>query len=273
MKRIVVLALCIIMVISMVCISNAELDNGTKLVIDMLKYYQYETEQITLAVKDQQAEWEKYLGNDVDTIDFALMYQVYYLDMKDIVAAYDDDGSFGANITNRYYWVVPNYEKGCEVQVVRNDQSEHGWAIRRGTSFMRAMKFNHPEVGFGIGMMYENALNTYPDTDRDSFRVVYDEDNDMHLLYFACKGEEYVVPYFTSEEITWISNEEVYAVSDFIELMRINIIEGSALAQIPNKAAPETIYFSYVLIGSALVVCIAVVAIVIASKMKRKQDK
>ena len=272
MKRITVLIACLIMVYSMMFTSFAELDEGTELVMDMLKYYQYETDQIVLAVTEQYTEWEKYLGDNIDDITFSLMYQVYYLKMKDIVAAYDTDGSFRANISDKYYWVVPNYEMGSEVQVVRNDQTRYGWAIRRGTKYMSWISLNYPEVGFGIAMIYDNILKAYPEADKLSFRLVYDEENSMHIMSFTCDGEEYVVPYFASKDITWLTNGNIYTASEFIGIVRDGRVEDGSMEIYDNNPAPETIYSVYNIVGTVVAVCVAVVAVIAANKMKKKKN-
>ncbi|MBQ4562618.1 MAG: hypothetical protein IJA55_09865 [Clostridia bacterium] len=271
MKRFVVLLLCIIMTLVAAVTSFAEISEGSELTIDLMKYYRYETEQITMAVKDQYTAWEKYMGNNPDDIYFTLMYQVYYLKMKDIVSAYETDGNFVSNITDKYYWVVPNYNKGSEVQVVRNDDTEYGWAIRRGTRYMNSIDFSYKGVVFGIAAIYDNILEKKPDVDKDSFRLVYDELNDMHIMYFTSEGEEYVVPYFASKDITWLTNEEVYTASEYVELMKSHIVDETSHMKITDgNPKPETIYFYYLIIGTVMVIAIALVAFIIAKRKNKK---
>lgn len=277
MKRFVVFLLCIILsVVSFIPVfaeneTEEEANAGTLLAINLLKYYRYETDQITLAVSEAYTDWEKYLGNDPDDILYTLMYQVYYLNMKDVVSAYDNDGSFGKNISERYYWVVPNYEKGSEVQVVRNDDTKYGWAIRRGTHFMKSIDFSYKGTVFGIAAIYDNILTKCPNVDKTSFRLVYDEVNDMHLMYFTSEESEYVVPYFASKEITWLTNAEVYSAKEYIELIRTNTTDDTSNIDLgEGKLNTETIYLNYIVIGTLTVAGVALIAIVLAQKKKNQ---
>lgn len=260
------------LVLSFVSVYAAEIQ-GSTLAVELLKYYRYETEQIALMVEDQHIAWRDYLGDDSDAITYDLMYQVYYLDMKDVVAAYESDGSFGKNISDKYYWVVPNYEKGTEVQVVRNSGAQYGWAIRRGTHYMESIGANYEGIVFGIADIYDNILTKCPEVNKLSFKMVYDETDDMHLMYFTSGGEEYVVPYFASEKITWLTNGEVYPAGEYIDLMRSNTFDDTSSIDLDDGGLDtETIYINYIVIGTVAVIGVAVVAVIIAKNMKNKPD-
>ncbi len=270
MKRIIVLLLCAVIAAASMIPCFAETSEGEALVLEFLKYYKYETDQIKLTVSEQYGDWSEYLGDDPDDIRYDLMHQIYYLNMKDTVDAYDNDGSFGANISEKYYWIVPNYVTGSEVQVVRNEDAEHGWAIRRGTHCMKNIQSAYPDTVYGIEAIYDNVLEKYPQTDKLSFRFIYEELHDIHLMYFVCEGEEYVTPYFSSKDITWLKNAEIYAAADYIELVRANTVdETSSAALDEGKIDTETIYMNYIVIGTVAVVGIALVAVITAKNRKR----
>ncbi len=274
MKRSIILLLCMIMLsLTLISVAADEVQ-GEALSVELLKYYRYETEQIVVMVDGQRTAWRDYLGELNSSLRYDLMYQVYYLDMKDIVAAYDIDGSFGKNISDKYYWVVPNYEKGTEVQVVRNADAEFGWAIRRGTRYMEAIGANHEGTVFGIAAIYDNILKKSPDVNKLSLKMVYDELNDIHLMYFTAKGEEYVVPYFASTDITWIKNEEVYSVRDYVELMRANTVKEthSVIPDDDNKGT-EAIYLNYIVVGTITVIGVALIAVIIAQKKGKPSEE
>lgn len=273
MKRSIVFLLCaVILLLCMLSVSADEIQ-GRALSVELLKYYRYETDQITLMIKDQQTAWRDYLGDDAEGVDYDMMYQVYYLDMKDVVSAYDSDGSFGKNISDKYYWVVPNCEKGTEVQVVRNSGAQYGWAIRRGTHYMQSIGANHEGTVFGIADIYDNILTKCPDVNKLSFKMVYDETEDMHLMYFTSGSEEYVVPYFASEELTWLTNGEVYSAGEYIELMRANVADDTDGIDLDEGGLDtETIYINYIVIGTVAVIGVAVVAVMIAQSKKNKPD-
>ncbi|MBQ3183220.1 MAG: hypothetical protein IJB57_06085 [Clostridia bacterium] len=271
MKRSIIILLCAVMIVLALMPIASEEVQGSVLSVELLKYYRYETEQIIAMVNEQYIAWRDYLGDDPDAIPYELMYQVYYLDMKDVVSAYDSDGTFVKNISDRYYWVVPNYEKGTEVQVVRNNDAEYGWAIRRGTHYMDSIRSNYEDTVFGIAEIYDNILTQCPGVNKLSFKMVYDELNDIHLMYFTSEGEEYVVPYFASENFTWLTNAMVYPVKDYIELMRTNTVDDTSNIDLDEgKMGTETIYLNYIVIGTVAVIGVAIVAVLIAHNKKNK---
>lgn len=248
----------------------AEVSEGEKFATELLKYYRYETDQICLAVGEQFEDWEEYLGNDPDNIRYDHMYQVYYLNMKDTVAAYDTDGRFVDNISSKYYWVVPNYETGCEVQLVRNSETEYGWAIRRGTHYMDNIRTNYPGTEYGIISIYDNILENYPKADKLSFRFIYEELNDIHLMFFVSEGEEYVIPYFSSKDMTWIKNAEIYPVLQYIELVRKNTADDTITTALSSGGFDtETIYLNYIVVGTVAVIGIALTAVIVVKKKKQ----
>ena len=253
---------------------GAEPIDGSILSVELLKYYRYETEQITLMLNDSYGDWDDYLGDDPEAISYDHMYQVYYLDMKDIVAAYDTDGSFAKNISDKYYWVVPNYEKQSEVQVVRNADTTYGWAVRRGTRYMKSIANNHKDIVFGVAEIYESILEQCPNANKLSFKMVYDELNDMHLMYFTVEGNEYLSPYFASKDITWLTNGKTYTVEDYIGLMRDNAEQDTTHFRLfGENDDTETIYFYYIIIGSVVVIAIALLSVIIAGKKIRARNE
>lgn len=271
MKKILVVTVCLLTILLTMVNAYGDSTNGSELAAAILEKYSEEVEQIILTVKDQQSQWVDYLGNNPDKIDFSHMYRVYYLKLKDINAAYDKQGSFAANISDSYYWVVPCYDKQSEVQVVRNNDTAHGWDIRRGTQFMKNVGRSYPDVVFVISSVYENILSRYPEVDKESMRMVYDEGNNIHLMYFTSDGAEYVVPYFSSKAITCVSNEKVYPVSDYINAMESNKAEDSAYdTSSAKKHGTEMIYFNYIVVGSIVVVGVAFVAFMIARRKMKK---
>ncbi len=271
MKKSVIFLLCTVMLVIMLMPVSAEEIQGGILSVELLKYYRYETEQIAIMVGEQHTAWRDYLGDNPEDILYDMMYQVYYLEMKDVVSAYDSDGSFGKNISDKYYWIVPNYEKGTEVQVVRNPDAAHGWAIRRGTRYMNAIGSSYEGTVFGIAAIYDTILTQCPEVNKLSFRMVYDELNDMHLMYFTSEGEEYIVPYFASEDITWLTNGTVYSAKDYIELMRTNTTdETTGIDLDEDKINSEIIYLNYIIIGTVIVIGVALVAVIMAHKKKTK---
>ncbi len=274
MKRSIIFLLCVVMLVLMSITASTEVMQGSDLSVELLKYYRYETDQITIMVNEQYTAWRDYLGEDPEAIRYDQMYQVYYLNMKDTVSAYDSDGMFGKNISDKYYWVVPNHEKGTEVQVVRNSDAEHGWAIRRGTRYMNSIASNYEGTVFTIATVYDNILEQCPEVNKLSFKMVYDELNDMHLMYFTSDGEEYVVPYFASKDVTWLTNGEMYSAKDYIELMRTNTAdETSSIVLDRGKINTETIYLYYIVIGTVVVIGVTFVAILVAQKKKIKVDE
>ena len=187
------------------------------------------------------------------------------------ISAYYSSGSFGANVTDKYYWVVPNYDLGCEVQVVANADAEHGWAVRRGTDYIKQIKQNFPSVEFDIAKIYDRVLEDYPEADTESFRMVYDEAYSVHLMYFVCNGQEYVSPYFFTKSITWATNGAIYRAGDYISFLRKGVdAESTGLETQKAIRKTESIYLSYVLVGSVFVAIIVIGAVVIA---KTKKDK
>lgn len=274
MKKTIVFLLCtviIAMTLTPICAVSVD---GSALSVELLKYYRYETEQIALMLNDAYGDWDDYLGDEPEAISYDLMYQVYYLDMKDIVAAYDTDGSFAKNISDKYYWVVPNYEKQSEVQVVRNADTTYGWAVRRGTRYMKSIADNHKDIVFGVAEIYESILEQCPDANKLSFKMVYDELNDMHLMYFTVNGEEYLSPYFASKDITWLTNGKAYTVGNFIERMRDNAEQDTTrFSLFGENDDTETIYFYYIVIGTVVVVAIALLSVIIAGKKIRARNE
>ncbi|MBR6515095.1 MAG: hypothetical protein IKT46_09740 [Clostridia bacterium] len=271
MKRFLIITVCILLVAASAIGVFAEGITGTAFTNLKLEEYADEVEQIKSSLQQEQEEWKTYLGNNPDKVDYDRMYQVYYLEKKDINGQYKKQGSFASNISDKYYWVVPCYDKQCEVQVVRNSNVDNGWYIRQGTKFMKDIGRSYPDVVFGISAIYENILKYYPEPDIDSFRMVYDEVNNIHLMYFTDNGSEYVVPYFSSKGITWISNEKIYPVADYVKLMSENEGKDTGYTNIGDeKQGAEMIYYNYVIIGTLAVICVAAVAVFVAKAKKKK---
>lgn len=270
MKRFMMSIVSILLMIILMVPVYADVDKGTLLTVEISSRYTDEMNNVQQAVRVSDRIWDKYLGNSRDDVDYSLMYQVYYLKMKDIISSYEKQGTFGANISEKYYWVVPCYGEGSEVQVVRSEQNLSGWDIRRGTRYCSTIPGNHPDVKFRIDKIYNNILTQYPNADKYSFRFVYDEGTDVHIMYFLSEGQEYLVPYFPSEDMTWIINAKIYPANEYVEIMKTNVAAESSLV---DSKAPyersEKIYLNYVLIGTVAVICVVIVAVIIAKKKKR----
>lgn len=273
MKKILVFIICIAQLLMVALPSYAETDKGTLLVEEIASWYADEMAAVEKAVRASDSIWDSYIGDDREEVSYKYMYQIYYLEMKDIVSAYDDNGNFRSNISDKYYWVVPSYEHGGEVQVVRSEQNVSGWDIRRGTEYYSNIKRNHPDTSFALVDIYNNIFNRYPDTDKGSIRIVYEEETDTHLVFFACERSEYVVPYFPSTIHTWQVNGRVYPVIEYIDLIRENISKESKIIHhgVSNEKS-EKIYVNYIFIGSAAVICVATGAVIIAKKKKKRSE-
>ncbi len=244
--------------------------SGQELHNSVLSENSEEILDVRKSVGASYSDWKEYLGDDFHSIDFDKIFQVYYLSMKDIVAAYDHSGNFGENILDDYYWVVPTYEVGGEVQVSRNDNSETGWSVRRGTNCSGEMVRNYPNVKFDIVSIYDNIFSAYPDADPETFRFVHTDGLDTHLMYFVCDSVEYLVPYFESADITWSTNERIYTAEEYIEILRKNGTKDTEYSDLDEKNNSfEKTYLLYVLVGSIIVICVTVCAILI---VKKKQN-
>ena len=269
MKKLTVFILCFLMLIMLALPLYADVDAGTLMVVETSARYIEEMDAVEQAVRVSDSIWDKYLGYDRDDVEYSLMYQIYYLKMKDIISAYENDGSFADNISDKYYWVVPSYTEGAEVQVVRSEQNLSGWDIRRGTRYRSNISLNYPEVDFGIASIYGNILSQYPEADKYSFRFVYEEGTDVHLMYFMADEREYVVPYFPSEDLKWAVKGKIYPAGEYIELMRTGAANESSLIDEPAPIQrSEKLYLNYLVIGSAAVICVVVVAVIVAKKRK-----
>lgn len=270
MKRLTVLAVSIMLIITMIVPVYAEVDKGTLLTVEISSRYTDEMNNVQQAVRVSDRIWDNYLGDNRDGVDYSLMYQIYYLNFKDIISSYEKEGSFGANILENYYWVVPCHDEGAEVQVVRSEQNLSGWDIRRGTHYCSSIQENYPEIEFSIDAIYENIITQYPQADKYSLRFVYDAGTDVHLMYFVCDGLEYLVPYFPSEDITWITNGKIYPAEEYIKIMKNNVAAESSLEDdVVDYDRPEKIYLNYILIGTVAVICVVVVALIIAKRKKK----
>ena len=251
----------------------AEVDMGMLYMIERASACLEEMEAVEQAVRASGSEWDKYLGLDRDGLSYPWMYQVYYLNMRDMVSAYGTDGSFGSNISDKYYWVVPIHQKKREVQVVHSEQSEYGWAIRRGTYYQNDIETSYPDVAFDIVSMNNCVFKEHPNADKESIRLVKEDGFDMHIMYFTDGGEEYVVPFFASTEITWVKNGVAYPARDFIELVRENSGDDSGYVPVTKPgAATETLYLNYVVIGTLAVIFVAATALIVA-KYKKGNNK
>ncbi len=270
MKRITVGVISFLLMIMMIVPVYADVDKGTLLTVEISSRYTDEMNAVQQAVRVCDSIWDKYLGDNRDDVTYSLMYQIYYLKMKDIVSSYEKEGSFGANISEKYYWVVPCYNEGTEVQVIRSEQNLSGWDIRRGTRYRSAIAENYPDIEFGIDVIYENIMTQYPSADKYSFRFVYDEGTDVHLMYFVSEGAEYLVPYFPSEDINWITNAKIYPAGEYVEIMKTNVVAESSLndSEEPYQRS-EKIYLNYIIVGTVAVICVAVAAVIIAKKKKK----
>lgn len=267
MKKYISLILCAIMLVSVALPIYADGEQGAKLQKEILGESAEESEAVKSAVEKNISQWAEYIGSTGEEIDYELMFRVYYLE-SNIVSGYAEIGSFEALISENYCWLVPNLKTGGEVQVVSSVNSESGWAVRQGGRFHGKMAQSHNLEKFDITDIYSNILAVYPDAQTDSFKAVYDENRHVLMLYFENDGKEYVSPYFHEEDIDWITNGAVYRVSDFVSFLDGHNEQVGASNMIPNGDEAENIFAIYIIAGTAAVIVIAFVAVMLARKKK-----
>ncbi|MBE6687581.1 MAG: hypothetical protein E7591_10210 [Ruminococcaceae bacterium] len=242
--------------------------NGKEYLQKMTEDYKNEQEAVKLAVEDGYSLWEKYLGDDPACIDFDLMYQCYDLYNNDIVEAYKANGSFSDIISDNYVWIVPCFDKNSEVEVAPIENSEYGWKIRKGDKLENHSNMSNLDIKNNIDVIFDR----YPDTDFDSIRVIRcNSKYDFKLIYFTSGNEEYVYPYFYTENPKWAKSGEIYTAANFIAKIKENYGENNNETQ--GGFAPFVKgNIDYIIIASAAVL-VALVTTGIVIKIKRKKNE
>ena len=206
------------------------------------------------------------------SLDFDRAYRLYFLNDGDVIKAYEDEGSFGANITDKYAWILPYTDVYTgELEVVRSNNSKTGWALRVDTDFQTKTALNYDGVDASIKGVLENVLNSFPDADLSTIRYCSSKQFKCRLLYFSDNGEEYIVPYF-AEPVSCFTTGQIYKAGDFIAAAKNQLDSDTETAKTENKTGSfDKIFIIYLVIGTAVVLVFVLIVVFMKSK-KRKEE-
>ncbi len=270
MKKLISLLLCVLTLVSLALPCYAL--TGKEIVQDVLDKSGKEPQQVENTVRDCYKDWQHYLGSDPEDISFELMFRVYYYDNGDIFSAYAKNTTFSDNISENYYWLVPNYGKGGAVEVVKNESSEYGWSVRKGTTIYKAIMANYPEVAFDPETVCNGILDVYPYAVAESIRFTYCDMLKCYLICFKNSDDtEYLVPYFSANDITWMENGQIYEATEFM-ITASEEYNKQLKAEGKKREGLDQIYTMYIVSGSVLVLVVAVIFILAFKKRHKLQN-
>lgn len=263
MRNLIAALLCVIMITTTFLPIYAI--TGNEILSDIAEEHEEEQTKVKQAVESSCSSWSNYLGTYAPDIDFHLMYQCYNLEDHDIVSAFKKNGNFRDNILDSYIWVVPNYGKGGEVEVVAIENSEFGWKIRAG---QRLRKYpDHTNID--MEYFYDRIFDEFPNADAESFRVIKCSDYNCRFIYFTADNIEYLTPYFYSDDPEWAKSGEIYTAENIIAKITENYNIGSERSNsgfigfVKNNV-------DYIILGSAVLLAGVVVAGIVIKRKNRK---
>ncbi|MBR5516068.1 MAG: hypothetical protein IKU52_07690 [Clostridia bacterium] len=261
MRKIIITLL--LVVTSIITLLPVNALRGQDITNSISEEFKEEQEAVKQAVENTYQNWPMYLGSNIEDIDFNLMFQCYNLEDYDIVSAYKKNGNFGDNILDSYVWIVPNYRKGGEVEVVEFKNGDYSWKIRAGK---RLKKYdNIPNID--IENLYDRIFQEYPECNSESIRVIKYKEHDCKIIYFVNDGVEYVSPFFYIDDPVWAKSGEIYTAANFIAKITEN--ESKITESDTNFISFVKANVDYIIIGSAvLFVGVLVLGIVISKKKK-----
>lgn len=265
MRRIISLLLCLIFTAGFSL--NVYAETGYDILNSGAERFEDERNDVRLAVDTAHNEYRIYLGDSSEDIDYDLMYRCHSFYNSNFVEAYRNNGNFASNINSSYYWIVPSYDNGGEVDVVPNSDSEFGWSVRTGRElhpYEKLSKKNLEEV-------YDTILKEYPDADTASFHNLYSEYINCKMVYFMSEGEEYLYIFFLSDkDPDWAESGEIYTAESFVMLASSefdNNVEDTGVVSFIQENLDTLILASGIIL--VLVIGLGVFAI----KKRNKKDK
>ncbi len=156
-----------------------------------------------------------------------LSYKVYTLNNENVVTKYNQSGVFGNNISENYIFKIPIQNSVGQIIGVASLYNVDGKYILGEYG-----KINEKEmILFDITAIKDSLCSTKTNifSSIENIKAFVMNEYNTYALYIESSDGEYIMPISSDNDVTTLSENEIYTTADFVKVLQKNSREGEAV--------------------------------------------